>query len=131
VPFDKSKYPPEWPQIRQRILERDGHRCQECGVANHAIGQRDANGVFHELVGDGSAEALEGGKVIRIVLTIAHLHDPDPLACDDSNLAALCQYHHLRLDASMHGRRAAETKARRKRERMLEAGQLELQEAPL
>ncbi len=32
MPIDYKKYVPEWQEIRKRILERDGHRCKECGI---------------------------------------------------------------------------------------------------
>jgi DEAD/DEAH box helicase domain-containing protein len=31
---DQNEYGPEWDKIRQRVLNRDGHRCQVCGAAD-------------------------------------------------------------------------------------------------
>jgi DEAD/DEAH box helicase domain-containing protein len=31
---DQNDYGPEWDKIRQRVLNRDGHRCQVCGAAD-------------------------------------------------------------------------------------------------
>jgi 5-methylcytosine-specific restriction endonuclease McrA len=49
----------------------------------------------------------------RVVLTIAHLHDPNPANCNDTNLAALCQRCHNRLDAPMRAANRRKTLARK------------------
>ena len=36
-PENKKRYPPNWAEIRGRILQRAGYRCEQCGVANHAL----------------------------------------------------------------------------------------------
>lgn len=121
MPCDYSKYPRDWKWIRARILERAGHRCEECGVPDRAIGYRDKNGTFEQLAAckanmDMAVEAasLDGCKVIEIVLTIAHLDDPDPMNCADENLAALCQRCHNRRDAPMRRVNAARTRERKR-----------------
>jgi 5-methylcytosine-specific restriction endonuclease McrA len=81
-PENKDRYPPEWAQIRERILERAGHACEWCGARNHEPHPRTGS---------------------HVVLTIAHVVDKRPEAADDDNLAALCQRCHLRHD--MKGRR--------------------------
>jgi 5-methylcytosine-specific restriction endonuclease McrA len=59
----------------------------------------------------GLAEAwiLDGNRVARIVLTIAHL-DHTPENCDPANLRALCQRCHLAYDADHHQRTAYRTR---------------------
>jgi hypothetical protein len=53
------------------------------------------------------------GKVIRIVLTVAHLdHTPENNA--DSNLRALCQRCHILHDRFYHARNARQTRATKK-----------------
>jgi len=91
-PENKDRYPENWPEIRERILARAGNRCEEegCRVPNHAVGYRDQDGTFHE-------GRSPGRKIIRIVLTIAHL-DHNPENCADDNLRAWCQLHHNRYD---------------------------------
>lgn len=122
MPIDYKRYPPNWPEVRRAILERDGHRCKFCGVPNGAVGARDRNGDWRSIAEIDNLNSdvgldLFGGvypRTVRIVLTVAHLVDPNPLACDHLNLAALCQKCHLRHDGKLHARRAAETRRRKK-----------------
>jgi len=105
MPANMALYPSDWKSIRARILERDGHKCQFCGAANYEP---------HPITGS------------KVVLTIAHIHNPDPMDCRDENLAALCNLCHNRLDGSMRAKHAAETRRRKKIERIKASGQLEL-----
>lgn len=89
-PENKARYPHDWKQIRERILERAAHRCEWCGVPNYST---------------------RSGK--RIVLTIAHL-DHQPEHCSPVNLRALCQRCHLAHDLHLHMANAARTRAARK-----------------
>jgi hypothetical protein len=105
MPINRADYPPDWPAIRARIIERAGARCEgspaypDCRAANHQP---------HPETGS------------RVVLTVAHM-DHDRTHNEDGNLRALCQRCHLRHDAEQHARNAAATR-RAKRER----GQLRL-----
>lgn len=120
--WDKCAYPPNWKtEIRPRILTRANHCCEKCGVENHAIGARDKDGVWHNESDIGSMNSDAGfdafgeyPKIIMIVLTIAHLDNPDPMACEDSNLAALCQRCHNRLDSPMRVKNATKTRLKKK-----------------
>lgn len=110
-----SKYPQNWKsEIRPRILERDGNCCKVCGVANYDIGYRDEKEKWHKIEcsmqGDVDAEEAKdkGYKIIKIVLTIAHL-DHDTNNNSEDNLAAMCQLHHLRYDIKHHKKNARET----------------------
>ncbi len=126
-PENRHRYPPDWPQIRERVLERAGHRCEweGCGVRNHAVGYWTSQG-FTTICMRGDADSMDveaadladGCNVILIVLTIAHL-DHTPENCDLSNLRAWCQRHHLRYDAKHHAATAYAT-------RMAARGNLEL-----
>lgn len=114
-PENLALYPPDWKAIRERILERDRHCCASCGVPNRAIGWRDEDGKFHLVERDGDRQLLADTqfrygdlrRLILIVLTIAHLHDPNPANCADDNLAALCQRCHNILDMPMRKANAA------------------------
>lgn len=117
-PENRDRYPSNWPEIRARILTRARYKCERCGVPDHALGGRTAHGEFWPAwaigermlslewpkpgtmaqCGIGNRVALL--RVVRIVLTVAHL-DHTPENCSDENLLALCQQCHNRLDAPM------------------------------
>lgn len=107
MPCDYSKYPKDWKQIRARILAREKNCCKECGVDNYSIGYRTELGHWRNIeksfAGDMEAIDVErkGLKIIKIVLTVAHLNH-DITDNSDDNLAALCQLHHLRHDIDHH-----------------------------
>jgi len=105
MPIDYSKYPPNWEtEIRPRILERDGHKCKECKVPNYAYrNNKTGEWTLNEMQAETWA-CVDEAKVVRIILTIAHANDPDPMNCQDDNLAALCQRCHNQLDANMRAR---------------------------
>jgi 5-methylcytosine-specific restriction endonuclease McrA len=84
----------EWKAIRASILERARHVCEECGTPNGSYVTRDA------------------GKVVRIVLTIAHI-DHDPTNNDPANLRAWCQKHHLAHDHRHHMASSAATRRKK------------------
>lgn len=102
-PENKSRYPKNWKQIRQQILERANNRCEFCGVENHSLRYRGVSDV----------DGLELPP-IRVVLTVAHL-DHTPENCDPSNLRALCQRCHNRYDAEHRKITRAHTKAMKER----------------
>jgi hypothetical protein len=112
-PENAAKYPggsirsPEWLAIRERIRERAGDKCENCGVANHAWGQRLADGTF-----------VMADQGIKIVCTVAHV-DGKLDDHGDANLAFWCQRCHLRHDAAQHQANAAITRHEK-------AGQLDL-----
>ena len=108
---NKHLYPENWKAIRGDILDRAGHKCEECGVPNHAIITRPERRVVSE------REAKEAGIFtpsritvanqsilhrlhwVLVVLTISHT-DHDPTNNDPGNLRALCQRCHNRHDAA-------------------------------
>lgn len=122
--WDRSLYPKNWSEIRDRILTRAGGRCEweGCGVLNGALGARDRYGEWHDRAAIDNLNCQDGEwlfdggypKLVRIVLTVAHVVDPDPSNCSDDNLKALCQLHHNKLDAPMRAKHAAETRRRKR-----------------
>jgi hypothetical protein len=114
-PENVSRYPKDWPQIRERILARAGHKCEgspafpDCRVPNKWL----RNNRTGEITDDGlQAEAWEladGDSVTLIVLTIGHL-DHTPENCADENLRAWCQRCHLNYDAKHHAQSSYATR---------------------
>lgn len=118
-PENKQRYPAEWPQIRERIRQRAGNRCEKCGLFNHAWGWRDPAGDFHQVAKHPIIQAKwrKGDKpvrppfemligrtlvsIIEIVCTVAHL-DHQPENCEDDNLKFWCQRCHLAYDMPHH-----------------------------
>lgn len=109
-PENRARYPKEWPLIRVRILKRAKDCCEECGVGNRARISRsnedqpptyldDKARVWSALarvrLGNCRMSDWEGKPWITVVLTIAHMENPDPEDCRDENLKALCQRCHL------------------------------------
>lgn len=108
---DPSVYPPDWPEIRGRILKRSEvmpgvRRCEcrgECGVDHPG-----ADGRCIEK--DRTKPKTFGGE--RVILTCAHLdHDASRGDHSEGNLKALCQSCHLRYD----GNHRREKKMRKER----------------
>ncbi len=111
-PANMALYPggsirsPEWLAIREQVRERAGDKCEECGVANGAIGIRH-QGVFHALSPDDKSKPGDvvgfrafdyvPMKVFKIVCTVAHF---DGQLVDHSleNLRFWCQRCHNRHD---------------------------------
>lgn len=129
MPIDYRAYGPEWKTISAQVREEAGNRCEWCQVPNGARGARDTHGQWWDesQIDELSAynartifgiELWGRVKILRIVLTVAHL-DHDHTNHERSNLAALCQRCHLSYDRKQH----AET---RKRNRLLATGQAEL-----
>lgn len=138
MPIDWSRYPQTWGTIRRRILARatpagsDVAVCEWCGAPNGAYVERNpANPREYRLLTDAEADALgvAGGRVTRIVLTVAHLgaeredgtpgDKHDKMDCRDVNLAALCQRCHLKYDIAEH----VENAHRTRRVKRVDAGQ--------
>lgn len=127
-PENRARYPKNWREIRERILMRAGNCCEQCKVRNHTIIQRGCGfdkGTYR-IIEDGSVHSEDigawlgfvresdyCGTPVRVVLTIAHL-DHVPENCDEENLRALCQLHHLRYDAKHHAENARQTRRARK-----------------
>lgn len=105
-----------WPQLRLRILERAKGHCEwpGCGAKNHAIGYHTERGVFHELHTDAEIMGAkeDGERVVRVVLTVAHLDQDGHLGHHDpERLRAWCQLHHCRYDAAQRALNASRTNA--------------------
>ncbi|KFJ12670.1 hypothetical protein DR66_4066 [Delftia acidovorans] len=125
-PEMRALYPANWPEIRARILARAGDRCERCKAPNRTRIARgagtdegtymlDSADVYCSETGEHLGQThmcnYEVARMVDVVLTIAHTHDPNPANCADDNLEALCQRCHNKLDAPM---RAANARATRR-----------------
>lgn len=118
-PENRGRYPRNWLEVRARIRERAGDKCEQCHVPNGATIYRESSGDWHLCAPDDStglqpllsfsAVRGMGFKVVTIVCTTAHL-DHTPENCADENLRFWCQRCHLRYDAEHHQQTAAKTR---------------------
>ena len=107
MPMNRKDYPPDWEDISRFIrFERADGKCERCGAPHGALIVRDPRHPEHyETLDDMEAEiaALEGERVIRVVLTTAHLPEAaSTMDCRPEVLAALCQRCHFHLDRERH-----------------------------
>lgn len=106
-----------WSEIRQEVLERAGHKCEQCGVPNHWLRNKTTGEVTNDGMQAETWELADGDKVTYIVLTIAHLnHVPEDVGEPGNrpNLKAWCQKCHLAYDHEHHQRNAHSTRRNRK-----------------
>ena len=114
MPIDYKKYPTNWSDTRERILDRADHKCESCGLHNYqaVVSVVDDDGRRRWIAGPVMMRILmqigKSPKEVVVVLTVAHLdHDEDNHDVKDERLAALCQLCHLRYDAPEKARRRA------------------------
>jgi hypothetical protein len=120
MPWKRSNYPDDWEDIRWRILERAGHKCEWCGAPEHACIVRPKYERWKWL----AVEAPPPGQQpagVTVILTTAHL-DHQLTDHSDGNLAALCQRCHLIHDLRQHIAAAARARMLRREQK----GQLRL-----
>lgn len=126
-PENAKRYPPNWNEIRAKVLARAGNRCEQCKVKNRALGGRMKDGRWLPALPLGErrlrlewpqpgtlawcqkGQTSERLRIIRIVLTIAHL-DHTPENCALENLRAWCQRCHLAYDHKHHQQNAYATR---------------------
>ena len=103
MPIDYKKYPPDWKEIRERILERAKNKCECCGLEN------GINVYSFKVFGQTYWQkniTNDNAKIVKVVLTIAHLdHDETNHDVKDDRLKAMCQLCHLRYDSKEKKRR--------------------------
>lgn len=115
MPINRDDYPLDWESISHRIrFERAGGVCECDGRCGH-----------HDCLASGGCHAVHGqphpdtGSMVW--LTTAHLNH-DTTDNRDKNLMAMCQRCHLNYDRKHHAINAARTR----RQKQIDAGQLEL-----
>jgi 5-methylcytosine-specific restriction endonuclease McrA len=126
-PENRDRYPADWPEIREAILDRAQGKCERCLVPDRVTILRGAgfdegtymmpSGALH--CADtgrylGMARSYEYiGRSVEIVLTIAHL-DHVPENSDPENLRAWCQKCHLDHDRPIHIEHGRQTRRAKK-----------------
>ena len=108
MPIDYKKYPKNWKEIRERILERANNTCEVCGKENgeefHSF--KENNFTIWRWLSYTEWIRRDCPKIVKVVLTIAHLdHDETNHDVKDERLMAMCQLCHLRYDAHEKKRR--------------------------
>lgn len=105
-PENRGRYPANWRDVVGQVRARSGDKCEQCQVANGVYRVTYADGLEYTTTDEwqaGEIASLDGAKVARIVLTVAHL-DHQPENCDLANLRHWCQRCHNRYDAPMRAR---------------------------
>ncbi len=120
MPINYADYPPTWfTDIRPRVLERAGYRCEECAAAGGATGYRDDAGRFIEvqqyeeigvtqldLFGNPIPPTPVDVELLTIILHVAHLdRDEWNWAVSLERLRCLCHRCHLAYDKEDNLRR--------------------------
>lgn len=115
MPINYKLYPPDWKRrIVPHVLDRAGHRCEECQVANGSIvfsavvrfRIKDKLIYRREWLRERPSNPEVHYKPVKVVLTVAHLdHDRSNHKVALDRLKALCQLCHLRLDSHMKAKR--------------------------
>ena len=119
-PENGHLYPEDWQEIRARILEGAGHKCEwpGCHVPNGALIirlKRDPE--IYRRAPRGPRKVKGYRKPVKVMLTITHLNH-DPTDNRPENLLAMCQLHHNRYDVEHR------KQTRRKRQQQLDTGTL-------
>ncbi|HRH13483.1 MAG TPA: hypothetical protein PK225_03935 [Azonexus sp.] len=119
---NKDLYPKDWPQISLAIRKAAGQRCEKCKAPNGEFISRgwgkdagtymlEGGETFDadtgEYLGMSRGSEFNCGKVVRVVLTVAHL-DHQPENCAPENLRAWCQRCHNAYDAPMRAKGVAD-----------------------
>ena len=96
----------DWYQVRAQVLRRAHNCCELCFL-------RNGHAVFRDRRGQPVTPDAPGAKgPILVVQTIAHVNQ-DPADNRLTNLLALCQRCHLRIDLPYNQVKAAATRAAR------------------
>lgn len=109
-PDRAGRYPANWKDLRRQVLERAGHKCEQCGVQNHVYRSK----ISGQVSADPDALVAESNEITYIVLTIAHLEHDELETTDITRLRAWCQKCHLAYDHEHHMNNARITRKSRK-----------------
>lgn len=157
MPMQRERYPADWEAISLRIRQRDGWKCQKCGVANDARIVRSRVDPARYIVYDEKYDGYRTPEGLpirmseipdefdtsdwsthkRVILTVHHIGAPrddgspgdvhDKMDCRDINLTSLCQRCHFIADLPSHVVSARKARAEKRKQRILATGQLEME----
>lgn len=96
MPVDMKRYPKNWHEIAKAVKDKANWKCEFCGIAH------------------GTLQIGVKGRAYNVILTVAHVGDNKHDKMDTTNLKALCQPCHLRLDIKEHVANAKETRRKKK-----------------
>ena len=132
MPMQTREYPANWTQLRGQAMARAKNLCEcreECGSSHYQYGlatracaaphdariMRDPDEKARWWPENDAPSQLtrDGCKVIRVILTTAHLCQ-DHTCGDLEHLRMMCQLCHLRYDAKQHTRNVSATRRRQK-----------------
>ena len=110
---------PEWAALRSRVLARAEHHCEACGALNYSTYAIDEGGsgaqYWRGWAANGASWArVPANRIVRRILTIAHLCKCSPPCLNAAHVQALCQKCHLALDLERHQAAAKKTRIERK-----------------
>jgi len=118
-PENRARYPKDWKQIVSKVRERSGDCCE--GSPAYPDCRRPNGSLLNKRTGEITTDSMiaevwqlvDGDRVVKIVLTTAHLnHVPED--CDLDNLRHWCQRCHLQYDAAHHAINARATRQSKK-----------------
>jgi 5-methylcytosine-specific restriction endonuclease McrA len=107
MPIDRSLYPPNWDEISKAVKDETGWCCEGSPAFPNC---HIAHGQPHPVTGS------------IVVLTVAHL-DHNPAHNERANLRAWCQRCHNTYDRTHRIKNARRTRARKRKQMYLKAGQ--------
>jgi hypothetical protein len=112
MPINYKTYPKDWKtRIRAQVRARSKGFCEMCNVKNGSLvwsvpikGIRNKKHVtLHMWQAFDEIPEIPGSKLVKVVLTIAHLdHDHLNHKVDISRLMDMCQRCHLKYDSEKH-----------------------------
>lgn len=138
----RELYPDNWEEISAHIrFTRAQGKCEQCGARHHSMIIRSVEDGYRYVTYDDESDGyiyMDGrksgyledeydmnDKFTYVRLTVHH-KDFDKSNNREENLIALCQRCYLIADSALHVANAKRTRLNKRREAILETGQLEL-----
>ena len=121
MPVDYKKYPAGWGIFSNHIrFDRAGGRCEctgQCGLHPPVLEWKQSEPKVRRCIEKHGAKAMWANG--RIILTVAHLCQCDPICKIENHVLAMCQRCHLRVDNKLHTKNARATREARDKQMKL------------